>query len=228
MIYKNDEAFNFETIEDNKMTNEEIKQLWIESGKTLIVEGKFSFCNEWAELSCPAFTDPEGYYRFKDGQDFSVINDKAKKEWEDSGKSLIIQYASDDGSWKHYFPSNDNPSFFKDTIYRIKPEQEITWDGAIGECDKKDKYTSADAITEACEQIKNMLLNKNRKYGDSALNPMRVFSKANASEQLKVRMDDKLSRIQSAQSDDLEDAMLDLTGYLVLDIARKLMEEKGV
>ena len=64
--------------------------------------------------------------------------------------------------------------------------------------------------------IYHMLCEKNRKYGDSALNPARIFSKADATEQIKVRIDDKLNRIKNAQDDDTEDAVKDLTGYLIL------------
>lgn len=73
-------------------------------------------------------------------------------------------------------------------------------------------------IESTCDSIKNMLLDKNRKYGDSALNPVRVFSKANPVEQILVRIDDKLSRISKGVgllgSD--EDVINDLIGYLVL------------
>ena len=72
------------------------------------------------------------------------------------------------------------------------------------------------------DTIREMLLEKNRKYGNSALEPIRVFSKADSLEQIAVRMDDKLSRIKSAQEDDLEDAKLDLIGYLVLEMIAKL------
>ena len=72
------------------------------------------------------------------------------------------------------------------------------------------------------DTIREMLLEKNRKYGNSALEPIRVFSKADSLEQIAVRMDDKLSRIKSAQEDDLEDAKLDLVGYLVLEMIAKL------
>lgn len=71
-------------------------------------------------------------------------------------------------------------------------------------------------IVEECNAIAEMLCDKNRKYGDSALNPVRVFSRCNALEQINVRLDDKLSRLQSAQGDDTEDAELDLIGYLIL------------
>ena len=63
-----------------------------------------------------------------------------------------------------------------------------------------------------------MLLEKNSLYGDSALEPVRIFSKADSVEQLLVRIDDKLSRIQKGVglvSED-EDVIQDLIGYLVL------------
>jgi hypothetical protein len=71
-------------------------------------------------------------------------------------------------------------------------------------------------IRDVCTNIAEMLCEKNRKYGNSALNPVRIFSKSDNVEQLKVRIDDKISRIQSSQSDDTEDAELDLIGYLIL------------
>lgn len=71
-------------------------------------------------------------------------------------------------------------------------------------------------IADTCDRIKAMLLEKNRKYGNSALDPVRVFAQSDTKEQLRVRMDDKLSRIRNSQSDDDEDPYLDLVGYLVL------------
>jgi len=66
--------------------------------------------------------------------------------------------------------------------------------------------------------VKELLLEKNRKYGDSALNPTRVFSKADPVEQLLVRIDDKLNRIKQGAgllAND-EDVIMDLIGYLIL------------
>jgi hypothetical protein len=71
-------------------------------------------------------------------------------------------------------------------------------------------------IAQICDEIKSMLLEKNRKYGNSALDPIRIFSKADAKEQIRVRIDDKLSRLRSLQSDETEDVISDLIGYLVL------------
>jgi len=73
-------------------------------------------------------------------------------------------------------------------------------------------------ISEVCDDIKELLIHKNRKYGDSALNPNRIFSKCSATEQLLVRIDDKLNRIMKGAgllAND-EDVVNDLIGYLVL------------
>ncbi len=70
-------------------------------------------------------------------------------------------------------------------------------------------------IKDQCDAICDMLLAKNRNYGDSALAPLRVFSKVSANEQLLVRIDDKISRIARGKEAG-EDALLDLVGYLIL------------
>lgn len=72
-------------------------------------------------------------------------------------------------------------------------------------------------IWAACNEIAEMLLQKNRAYGDSALNPVRIFSKASCIEQLNVRMDDKLSRMLRGDVTAFgEDVEKDLIGYLIL------------
>tara|TARA_B100000900_G_scaffold225827_1_gene191674 strand:+ start:5291 stop:5668 length:378 start_codon:yes stop_codon:yes gene_type:complete len=69
-----------------------------------------------------------------------------------------------------------------------------------------------------CDEIKELLISKNRKYGNSALEPCRVFSKSSAVEQLLVRIDDKLNRVMQGAGllDKDEDVINDLIGYLVL------------
>ena len=76
-------------------------------------------------------------------------------------------------------------------------------------------------IQSECDAIAHMLQEKNAAYGNSALDPVRVFSRADPIEQIKVRIDDKLSRLARG-ADCGEDVELDLIGYLVLlRIARK-------
>ena len=73
-------------------------------------------------------------------------------------------------------------------------------------------------IAEICNDIRDLLLTKNRAYVNSALNPIRVFSKADAKEQILVRIDDKLNRIKQGSDilDNDEDVIQDLIGYLIL------------
>ena len=73
------------------------------------------------------------------------------------------------------------------------------------------------SIIQVCHDVRNLLLEKNEKYGNSALEPMRVFSSASTVEQLLVRVDDKLSRIKTSGLSGVdEDTLQDLIGYLVL------------
>ena len=73
-------------------------------------------------------------------------------------------------------------------------------------------------IINTLEDIKLFLIKKNDQYGDSALEPIRIFSKADKSEQLKVRIDDKLNRLVqgNANIESDTDVVKDLIGYLVL------------
>lgn len=66
------------------------------------------------------------------------------------------------------------------------------------------------------EGIAEMLEEKNAAYGNSALDPLRVFSRAGTIEQIKVRIDDKLSRMARGNGCASEDTLRDLAGYLAL------------
>lgn len=87
-------------------------------------------------------------------------------------------------------------------------------------------------IAEECDAIKNLLIEKNKAYGNSAIEPLRIFSKLNNIEQIKVRIDDKLSRLKTAaQTSIQEDTEQDLIGYLILfrickKIGEKIEKEK--
>lgn len=70
------------------------------------------------------------------------------------------------------------------------------------------------------DKIASLLIAKNKQYSNSALDPIRVFSKSDRMEQLRVRADDKLSRIRNG--DTSEDALTDLAGYIIL---MKIAEE---
>ncbi len=89
-------------------------------------------------------------------------------------------------------------------------------------------------IAEICDGLRDFLLTKNAAYGSSALKPMRVFSRADTVEQIKVRLDDKISRLCRGHAlplESLADTVDDLMGYLVLlkiAVKRARNEELGV
>jgi hypothetical protein len=60
------------------------------------------------------------------------------------------------------------------------------------------------------------VLEKNRRYGDSALSPKQVFSQIDPSEAIKIRIDDKLSRIRNSRGLIRKNDVADLIGYLAL------------
>ena len=72
------------------------------------------------------------------------------------------------------------------------------------------------AVTEFTDNLRDLLIEKNRMYGNSALQPLRLFSNSDTIEAINVRIDDKLSRIKNLQEDDIEDSVTDLCGYLIL------------
>lgn len=80
-------------------------------------------------------------------------------------------------------------------------------------------------IWSACHGIAQMLIDKNIAYGDSALDPVRIFSKSDPVEQLRVRIDDKLSRLMKGTDYVGDNDIDDLIGYLVL---LKIAKEKDV
>jgi len=83
-----------------------------------------------------------------------------------------------------------------------------------------------DLIRDECEAVRDLLVAKNNEYGNSALQPIGVFSGLTAEQQLDVRIDDKLKRIQTVRCLDgtviHEDTEQDLIGYLILKrVARR-------
>lgn len=83
-------------------------------------------------------------------------------------------------------------------------------------------------LRAAMEAVVGVVVAKNRAYGDSALNPVRCFSRAPADEQMRVRMDDKISRLMRGDGSGNEDAELDLLGYLLLMRVWRLRQARSM
>jgi len=72
-------------------------------------------------------------------------------------------------------------------------------------------------LDKVTESITDLLKEKNAAYGNTALEPLGIFSKLGAAEAIKARIDDKLARIANkGLNDDTEDTARDLVGYLLL------------
>ena len=76
---------------------------------------------------------------------------------------------------------------------------------------------SANKITRTANSVRDLLLEKNAAYGDSALKPSNIFARGSAVENIACRIDDKLMRIKNkGLNDATEDTVQDLIGYLIL------------
>ena len=65
--------------------------------------------------------------------------------------------------------------------------------------------------------IRDLLLYKNQKYGDSALQPKRVFYKGDAVNSILIRLDDKIGRIMAnTESAPRINDVADIIGYCTL------------
>lgn len=72
------------------------------------------------------------------------------------------------------------------------------------------------AVKKVCNSVAEMLIAKNKSYGNSALEPINCFYKGDAGTSIKVRIDDKLSRIMRGNEYQGDDTVKDLLGYLIL------------
>lgn len=61
-----------------------------------------------------------------------------------------------------------------------------------------------------------LLVEKNAAYGNAALDPVRIFSKADTLEQLYVRLDDKINRVKQGHEFPGDDTIRDIIGYCTL------------
>lgn len=72
-------------------------------------------------------------------------------------------------------------------------------------------------IVDVTEGMKDLLLYKNAKYGDSAINPKKVFYKGDSTNSILIRLDDKLGRVMSNPEEKPRiNDIADIIGYCTL------------
>ena len=76
-------------------------------------------------------------------------------------------------------------------------------------------------IIETIDSMKDLLLYKNEKYGDSALSPNNIFYKGDSTNSILIRLDDKIGRIKN-NPDSLPrmNDICDIIGYCKLLLVR--------
>lgn len=75
----------------------------------------------------------------------------------------------------------------------------------------------ADKLDKVSSEVVALLKSKNKAYGNTALDPVQIFSRLDATEAICARIDDKIMRIKNKGiNDQTEDTVDDLIGYLLL------------
>lgn len=80
---------------------------------------------------------------------------------------------------------------------------------------QKDITETQKKISETLADIERVLIEKNRRYGNSALSPINIFSRLPADAGILQRLDDKISRVRNSAELRKND-ICDIIGYLVL------------
>lgn len=74
-----------------------------------------------------------------------------------------------------------------------------------------------DRITEITDAMKHLLITKNKRYGNSALEPQQIFYKGDARNAILIRLDDKLGRVKAnTESSPRVNDVCDIIGYCTL------------
>lgn len=132
--------------------------------------------------------------------------------WGDKGP---VTYTGSRGEKVEYSPKQRAKFALRKPVPPVTPEEDEAWElltpPAIPPLPE-----SARRIAQECDRIKAFLIEKNLAYGNSALQPVRIFSTSSTVEQLNVRIDDKLSRRMKGRPFEGDDDRVDLIGYLIL------------
>lgn len=97
----------------------------------------------------------------------------------------------------------------------------VTKDGNVIKKTPKVPYK---IVTETQQKIKDilsgmtdLLLYKNKKYGDSAINPKKIFYKGDSTNSILIRLDDKIGRVMSnTEEKPRVNDVADIIGYCTL------------
>lgn len=129
-----------------------------------------------------------------------------------------------------YVEETDEPNIFNVTDGHIYILKNAPFDKVIdffknNMTSKKDEPVSASnvptdtqkRITEVLDGMKDLLLYKNQKYGDSAIKPKKIFYKGDSTNSILIRLDDKICRvISNTEERPRVNDVADIIGYCTL------------
>jgi hypothetical protein len=165
---------------------------YVEFGELQYPESKHNFSRTIFGIDCIVFAIMED----------AEIETKSETQVQDAVKKYE--------AFKEKCPSHDSCNDSADSVSY-----------ALRGIDPVEKSPNEDAIREVMGAMTDLLIEKNRRYGDSAITPKNIFSRASSEEGILLRIDDKLSRVMNGKEVRLND-VCDLIGYeTLLLIARK-------
>lgn len=130
------------------------------------------------------------------------------------------------------------------TSYKTASRPYSNWEGLPDDWSPYEAMTRLSAILEEGDQdsaryqlaevglaLTDLLIRKNERYGNSALEPVEVFAKGISPRQrMAIRMDDKINRLVhglGTSAGDGEHPGIDLAGYILLDIIAEWADRGG-
>ena len=101
--------------------------------------------------------------------------------------------------------------------FTAQDEEGKKWESANG-VDWAEKMSDTQMkLVDVLDGMKQLLLYKNTKYGDSAINPKKIFYKGDSTNSILIRLDDKIGRVMSNPDDKPRvNDVADIIGYCTL------------
>ena len=84
-------------------------------------------------------------------------------------------------------------------------------------CSRVEDTPTQQKIKDILSGMTDLLLYKNRKYGDAAINPKKIFYKGDSTNSILIRLDDKIGRVMSSTEEKPRvNDVADIIGYCTL------------
>ena len=139
-------------------------------------------------------------------------------------KKTEIRLCAEDALDFCFYTSPNNVEVVRSTVPGYDPtyEDQLNAENPVDDdwLEKRSEIAFEDfsnKLDTAASDIVELLKNKNKAYGNTALSPVKIFSRLDATEALCARIDDKIMRIKNKGiNDQTEDTVDDLIGYLLL------------